>query len=176
MNNVERLFEPMEQADIFAALYNEYYPKIFKYTLYRVGDHYTAEDLVSEVFEKVLLKYDTYNPQKGKFGTWLFTIVNNTVINHHKKTRPVELKMDKIDSQYHLEDLLFEQELKENLLKSIMQLNERQKDVIALKFGARLNNREIAQVLEMSESNVGTILYRSLKQLRDILKEQEAVY
>lgn len=175
MNNL-KLAELKDQADIFSALYHEYYPKIYKYTLYRVGDHHTAEDLVSEVFEKVLLKYHTYNPQKAKFSTWLFTIANNTLINHYKKNNQAQpMALEKMDSKYRLEDLVFEKELRETLLKAIMCLNDRQRDLIALKFGAHLTNREIAQILNLSESNVGTILYRSLKQLKDILKENGAL-
>ncbi len=173
MHNVSRMITG-EQSDFLSSLYNEYYAKIYKYTLYRVGDHSTAEDLVSEVFEKVLRKYYTYNPNKAKLSTWIFTIVNNTIINHHKKnqyySQAVNLEM--MDSKYRLDDTLIEQELKEHLLNSIMALDDRQRNVIALKFGANLTNREIAQIMDLTESNVGTILYRSLKRLKDILKQE----
>jgi RNA polymerase sigma-70 factor (ECF subfamily) len=142
-----------------------------------VGDHSTAEDLVSEVFEKVLLKYCTYNPEKAKLSTWLFTIVNNTIINYFKKNdRHLEsLELEKIESSYRLEDLVVEREQKELLLKAIMGLNERQRNIIALKFGACLTNREIAQLTDLSESNVGTILYRALKLLKGKLTGQGAI-
>ncbi len=67
-------------------------------------------------------------------------------------------------------------ELKEALIQAVMKLDERQKNIIALKFGTCETNREIARMLNLTESNVGTILYRALKQLRDILKEQGTVY
>ncbi len=160
--------------DVIARVYEEYYPKLYKYTLYRVGDHSIAEDLVSEAFEKALKKYSTYNPQKAKLSTWLFAIVNNTIINHHKKQRHYSpsLELENIESKYRLEDLVIEQELKEILLNSLMALDERQRNIIALKFGAGLTNREIAQITELTESNVGTILYRALRRLRDIMKQE----
>ena len=155
----------------------KYYSKLYKYTLYRVGDPNVAEDLVSEVFEKVLVKYNTYNPEKGMFSTWLFTIASNTVINYHKrdgcKTDPIDL--GKVELKYQLEDLIIDRELKGLLLKAIMCLEERQENIIALKFGACLTNRQIARLMRLTESNVGTILYRSLKKLKDILKEQGVV-
>jgi RNA polymerase sigma-70 factor (ECF subfamily) len=164
-----------DASDIFSQVYHEYYPKIYKYTLYRVGDHNTAEDLVSEIFEKVLVNYHTYNPQKGSFSTWIYTIANNNIINYYKKNhRNSSINFEQIDSKYQLEDSIIEQELKEDLLKAILCLDERQRNIIALKFGANLTNREIARMMDLTDSNVGTVLYRSLKHLRDILKEHEA--
>lgn len=158
-------------------VYNQYYKKIYKYTLYRVGNHCIAEDIVSEVFEKVVSNHYTYNPAKSKLNTWLFTIVNNTIINYYKKNihQPERLEFKKLESSYCLEDLILERERKEQLLKAIMGLKERQRNIIALKFGAGLTNREISQIMNISESNVGTILYRSLKQLRNILTGQGGV-
>jgi len=166
------------QQDVYSEVYNKYFPKLYKYTLYRVGDINTAEDLVSEVFEKMLVKFNTYNPGKGKFSTWLFTIANNVIINYFRKnnryTEPSDF--EKVEAKYRLEDLIIDRELKELLLKAIMYLDDRQRNIIALKFGACLTNRQIARVMNITDSNVGTILYRSLKKLKDILKEQGVIY
>jgi len=164
------------QTEVFTEIYNKYYSRIYKYILFRVGDHFLTEDLVSEVFEKVFLKYHTFTAEKGRFDAWLFTIANNTVINYFKKNKHKlqTANLEKIEGKFRLEDLIIEQELKEFLLQAIMCLKERERNIIALKFGACLTNREIAQLLDLSESNVGTILYRSLKHLKDILKEKLA--
>ncbi|MCF8011126.1 MAG: sigma-70 family RNA polymerase sigma factor [Clostridiales bacterium] len=166
------------KSEILSEIYNKYFPMLYKYTLYKVGAPEVAEDLVSEVFEKVLANYYTYNPDKGKFSTWLFTIANNTILNYHKKNdRDKQLiDIEKMQSKYRLEDLIIDRELKQFLLTAIMYLDERQRNIIALKFGACLANREIARVMDLTESNVGTILYRSLKKLKEILKEQGVIY
>lgn len=177
MNDVSSLPMGTDQYDVFSRIYNEYYIKLYKYTLFRVADQYVAEDLVSEIFVKVLDKYNTYNPTKGKFSTWVFAIANNTIINYYKTiNRNKVVNWEQVDSQYRLEDLIIEQELKEILLKAILRLDERQRSIIALKFGANMKNREIAQMLNLTESNVGTILYRSLKHLRDNLKKQGVIF
>ncbi|MFZ7101732.1 MAG: RNA polymerase sigma factor [Peptococcaceae bacterium] len=177
MNEANRILAGTEKSAFVSQMYKQYYAKIFKYTLYRVGDRNTAEDLVSEVFEKVWIKYYTFNPQKAKFSTWLFTIANNTIIDYLKKNnrQGETVCLEKVAAKYRLEDVIIHQELKEYLLKAISCLDERQKNIISLKFAACLTNREIARMLDLTESNVGTILYRSLKQLRDILKEQEII-
>ena len=163
--------------EVFSELYNEYYPKIFKYTLYRVGNPNIAEDLTSEIFEKLWINYHTYNPKIAKFSTWLFTIANNTIINYYKKNhhQSLTINLEIAEGKYQLEDIIFEQELKERLILAIMGLDERQRHIIALKFAAGQTNREIGSMLNLSESNVGTILYRSLKSLRELLKEAENI-
>lgn len=168
----------LDISDDFSEIYNKYFPRLYKYILYRVGDLNTAEDLVSDVFEKALAKYNTYCPDKGKLSTWLFTIANNTITNYFKKkNQNTELiDLNHVEARDRLEDLIIDRELKEVLLKSMAYLNDRQKNVIALKFGACLTNRQIAQMMNITESNVGTIIFRSLKKLKDVLKEQNIIY
>ncbi|MDD3852449.1 MAG: sigma-70 family RNA polymerase sigma factor [Syntrophomonadaceae bacterium] len=170
MKNVDHVSDMRIKDDNVAEIFTHYYYKLYKYTIYRVGDHDTTEDLVSEVFEKVVAKYSTYNPRKAKLSTWLYAIANNTIINYHKKKHAC----DPINPEYKrfgrsIEESVIENETREYLLKALMQLDERSRNVIALKFGAGITNREIAQMLDLTETNVGTILYRSLRHLREEL-------
>lgn len=164
--------EKQDHKEVFTLLYREYYPKLYKYIYYRVGNSFTTEDLVSEVFIKVLQKYDTYDEKKGKFSTWVFTIAKNTLINHGKKNSrsPYPLRLDEVDSKYLMEEVVIANETDEVIFQALESLSDRQREIIALKFGGHFNNREIAQITGLSESNVGTILYRSLKELKDVLK------
>lgn len=175
--HVNKISVEIGHSEIFSELYSTYFTKLYKYVLYKVGDFNAAEDLVSEVFEKVLVNYNTYNLQKGSFSTWLFTIANNIITNYYKKnSRKIDhVDLEKVESTYHLEDLVIDRELKKLLLNAITCLDERQRNIIALKFGACLTNRQIARVMNLTESNTGTILYRSLGQLKDILKKQGVV-
>ncbi len=177
MHEVNQLPNEKVEDEFFSEIYNEYYPKIYKYALYRVGNPNIAEDLASEIFEKLWLNYHTYNPKIAKFSTWLFTIANNTIINFYKKNhhQSMTINLEKMEGKYQLEEIIFEQELREKLIQAIMELDERQRNIIALKFTAGQTNREIGLMLNLSESNVGTILYRSLKSLRELLKEVENI-
>ena len=55
----------------------------------------------------------------------------------------------------------------------IKELDDRERDLLALKFGAGLTNRRIARLTGLTESNVGVILYRTLHHLREQLREEE---
>ena len=55
------------------------------------------------------------------------------------------------------------------LLKAVSALDERAREIIALKFSSGMTNRDIAKVTGLGESNVGVILYRALKTLQQTL-------
>ncbi|HBK54004.1 MAG TPA: hypothetical protein DDZ44_08720 [Syntrophomonas wolfei] len=59
------------------------------------------------------------------------------------------------------------------LLAALATLGDRERNIIAMRFAANLKNREIASLLGLSENNVGIIVYRSLRQLREILANKE---
>ncbi len=71
------------------------------------------------------------------------------------------------------EEELLKKEEREKLHVYLMELPQDEQEIIRLKFGAELNNRQIARVLGLSESNVGTRLYRSIRKLRDVFQESE---
>ena len=71
-------------------VYTEYSGKVMGYIRARIRSGADAEDLHSEVFEKVLRKLDGFDPSKASLSTWIFTITRNTVIDHFRRTRPSE--------------------------------------------------------------------------------------
>ena len=169
--------EEREDLDPFTQIYHTYFAKLYNYIYYRVGEVHVTDDLVSEVFSKVIEKYQTYDPEKGKFKTWLFTIAHNTVINFYKKNSynkyHLELSLaETVESGVRIEDEVVNKELQKILSGAVMVLDEPKRSIIALKFGGCLTNRQIAEVLQMSESNVGTIIHRALKELKGLLNEQ----
>ena len=69
-----------------------------------------------------------------------------------------------------MEDALIFTEEKEQILDALQLLDARAREIIALKFGGPLTNRQIAELTQLSEQNVGIILYRSLLKLRTLLE------
>ena len=158
--------------EVFAGLYEQYMPMVFRYINYRVGKIHLAEDLTSTVFEKALTKFESYSADKASFSTWIFTIARNTLIDHFRvsskrKTIPIEEMPETSNREDSPEnDVIHKEEL--NHLKVCMgRLSQQEQEIISLKFGAEITNRQIARMLGLSESNVGTIIYRAVKKLRD---------
>jgi len=154
--------------------FERYYPSIFRYFRYRGADADTANDLASSTFERALRGISRYDDRKSQIQTWLFAIARNVAINHWKSesiraTAPLDHELPDLDDP-PLEDALIFTEDKEQILLALQSLDSRAREIIALKFGGPLNNRQIAELTNLTEQNVGVILYRSLLKLRTLLE------
>jgi RNA polymerase sigma factor (sigma-70 family) len=158
--------------DTFAGLYEQYLPKVFNYVHYRIEDRSTAEDLTSVVFEKALTKYSSFNPEKASFSTWIFSIARNTLIDYYRaKGKELEIQKEamlqaSVPADSPEVDAVRAEEVRK-LRACLSQLTRKEQDIITLKFSSDMNNREIARMLGLSESNVGTILCRTIRKLRE---------
>ena len=65
--------------------------------------------------------------------------------------------------------MVVRRETRQELIEALGTLDERERDLIALKFSALVTNREIASLTGLTESNVGVILFRALRKLRAVL-------
>ena len=68
-----------KREEFFVQVFNLYYKRIFNYTYYRINVKDDAEDLTSQIFQKVISKINTFNKDKAEFEIWLFAIARNTV-------------------------------------------------------------------------------------------------
>jgi len=163
----------------FEELYAKYLPKIYNYVCYRVGDRRAAEDLTAEIFERALTHLHTYQADKGAFSTWLFQIAHNRVANYwrSKKRAPMLCSLEAIPTlvrrEKSPEQQLIQDEQVQRLYNHLHQLPDRQRDIIALKFGADLSNKEIARMMRIKANYVGVLLYRAVQKLRQALEEEE---
>jgi RNA polymerase sigma-70 factor (ECF subfamily) len=167
------------QREIFAELYEEYLPRVFRYVRYRVNEQALAEDLTSTTFEKALVNFARYSADKAAFSTWIFTIARNVIIDHFRargRKPQVSLEEREIDvasPEPQPEEAVERHEEKLRVRRMVAGLSPEEQEIIALKFGSGLNNRQIAKALGMSESNVGTKLYRAVRKLRDSFPEKD---
>ncbi len=170
--------EAVSVGETFAELYEEYMPKVFRYIQYRVNNMQLTEDLTSTTFEKALVSFSKYSSDRAKFSTWIFSIARNAVIDHYRlkgrrMTLPLEEASEVASRNLPPEEELLKREELERLQICLTGLSEEEQEIIRLKFGAELNNRQIAKMLGLSESNIGTRLYRAVRKLRDSFQESE---
>ena len=156
--------------------FEHYYPAVFRYFRYRGADPETANDLASSTFEQALKNLSSYDPHKGQIQTWLFAIAHNLGINHwkaEKQTAPLDDDLPIPDDPPLEQGLILIQD-KEQVLQALQFLDLRAREILALKFGGLISNRQIAGLTNLTESNVGVILYRSLLKLRTLLASAQA--
>jgi len=159
----------------FEEMYDTYMPKIYRYVSYRTGSASVAEDLTSDVFEKALKHFDSYRQERASQATWLTTIARNTITDYFRRESRVQVVREEDAPEEESKDPPVEEQVERleevrELRLCLAALPQLDQDIISLKFGAGLNNREIARSLNVSESNVGTRLFRSVRRLRDSFK------
>jgi RNA polymerase sigma factor (sigma-70 family) len=163
------------KAELFGGLYEQYLPKVYQYVNYRVGDRTITEDLTSDIFHKALTSFKKYEPEKASFSTWIFSIARNTLIDYYRrKSKEQEFRKEEpnlLASTTSFEEEVARAEEIHKLRECFSLLKSNEQELISLKFGSGMTNREISRVTGLSESNVGTIICRALRKLRDSFLE-----
>jgi RNA polymerase sigma-70 factor (ECF subfamily) len=158
---------PAREAD-WDALYAEQLPRVYNYFRFRVGDGPDAEDLTAATFEKAWRARHRYRRDLGAFTTWLFRIARHVAIDHFRSARPLAPLEEAADQPGGRtpEELAEQRSDFERLTRLLARLPERERELLALKYGTQMTNRAIARLVGLSESNVGTILHRATGTLR----------
>lgn len=163
--------DEIEECLDFTYIFETYYKRIYNYYYYRVQNQHIAENLASQLFEKVMMKLSSYETQKGHFEVWLFTIARNVLNDYFRSQKKyiwssLESVLEMISEEAGPEQLIYQAEETKFLLEMIRILKEKERNIIAYKFGANLKNKEIAELLGIGEKNVSVTLYRTLKKLK----------
>ena len=133
-----------------------------------MGDGPAAEDLTSITFEKAWRARKKYRRDLAGFGTWLMAIARNVAVDHfrsHRRHAPLEAVAE-VAGGATPEELAEHRSDVERLGRLLEALPARERELVALKYGAELTNRDIARLTRLSESNVGTLLHRTVHELR----------
>ena len=152
----------------FEQFYHAELPRVYNFFRYRFGDGPLAEDLTSETFEKVWRHREKYKRNLSALSTWIFTIARNVAIDHYrKKDNEIPLAIDLPSNEITMDELAQQHTEYARLSIILAQLADRERELVALKYGAGLTNRAIAGLSGLSESNVAVILHRAVQTLRD---------
>lgn len=166
--------------DAFERLYELHYLPVYTYIFYRVGQRPLAEDLTSDVFERMVTKIDTWRPSEdGKpFIAWLYTIAGNLVRNHIKRDKHFEwLPLDERDSDdgESVMAQIGNKMQKEQLAKALLELTEDQRQIIILRFIKGQPIAVVAETAGKTETGIKALQRRAINALRRAL-ETEGVH
>jgi RNA polymerase sigma-70 factor, ECF subfamily len=164
---------------IFNELYKKYHTDLFNFLFYMVQSREQAEDLVQEVYIRVLKSYQNFKGDSSE-KTWLFAIARNVAIDHFRKQRGWKQKMI---AKWEIADLpikdnsplpdevVFHSEEKQLVYKCLEKCSIDQRSVILLRFIQELSIIETAKVLGWKESKVKTTQHRAIKHLKNLMNE-----
>ena len=150
----------------FERLYRESYGLVYSYIRARMNNDAAAEDVVSESFLKAARAFNRFDPARAKFSTWVVTIARNCMISHFRKERPsmsLDDAPEPIASDSHDLNAIEDRDLALQLLSV---LDERERDLVLLKYQDEKRNVQIAAELGMNPSTVATNLSRALNKMR----------
>lgn len=167
-------FEAVEE------LYNQYNRVAFALALRILSDPGLAEDAVQEVFLRVWKQPDSYDPTRGRFVTWLMSVVHNQCIDQLRKKRRPVVSLDQEESQERLNYLAekapgLEEEVwtklkRETIRQALALLPEEQRKLIELAFFGGYTHNEIADSTGQPLGTVKSRIRQGLLKLKTILQ------
>lgn len=153
----------------FTEIYDECFPRVYAFVAYRLPSRADAEDLTQQTFERALAHLSDYDRGRASVATWLLTIAHNLVIDHYRASgrRGDSIQIDDVGGELEAPgagppDVGVSPEL----AAALDALSDRERDLIALRFGADLSGPEIAHVTGLTLANVQQILSRTMRKLR----------
>ena len=162
----------------FAQLIFPYKDSLYTYLLRLSGNNANAEDLFQETMVKIWRGLKKYKEQ-NKFSSWLFSIAHNVSLDYFRKMKKekndvsiseiLSLKSDK--DPY---DQLVNKEMEAQLIKSLMRLPDKQREVFLLRLNGNLSFKEIAELTEEPLNTVLSHMHYAVKKLKFILRNENA--
>ncbi|MCA1063233.1 RNA polymerase sigma factor SigX [Rossellomorea sp. AcN35-11] len=173
---------------VFEKLYSAYHKDVFQFLVYMVQNKQQAEDLVQEVYIRVLKSYERFEGKSSE-KTWLFSIAKNVAVDHFRKQKNWKNRIfDKFDwSRNELpddgalpEEIAVAKEEIKVLYECLKKCSTDYRMVIIMRYLQELSITETSEILGWSESKVKTTQHRAVKWLRNemnqrLLKEERDI-
>jgi RNA polymerase sigma factor (sigma-70 family) len=158
----------------FAELYDEQVWSVYGFFGYRLASREEAEDLTQLTFERALRAWSRFDPSRASARTWLLAIARNLLIDHYRRREPIptgDLAELETSGDPDAEPGLG---LAPDLELALGTLSDRERELLALRYGGDLSGPEIAQLTGLKLANVQQIISRALRRMRAELDPGEA--
>ena len=146
---------------------------VYSYVAYRIGPGPDAEDIVSQAVERAIRYRDSYDPSAGTPAAWLIGIANNCIADTWPEAgRRVDLDVEELIGTQ--DDFTAGVAERADLYAAVARLDDRDRELIALRYGADLSARQIGRRLGMRTNAAEVALHRALGRLRRALEDDGA--
>lgn len=148
------------------AIYTDFYQKVLNYVNSKVQNMTQAEDLTSDIFLKIYEKLDTFDESKSSLSTWIFTITRNTLTDYYRTRKVFSEVPEDFRDDTCIDDELCTSETLETLADALESLDERERDLIILRYYKGMTLTEIAERMDISYSYVKILHNKALSGMR----------
>jgi RNA polymerase sigma-70 factor, ECF subfamily len=157
----------------FGVLFDHYVQPVYRYLLSRLGDIEEAKDLTSQTFLVAFESLSRYQ-HKGYFSAWLFSIARSKYVDFIRKSSKINAaRFDHVSNDL-IDPLqqIIETERSQKLQNLIRNLPGDEKELLHLRYSAKLSFTEVAITLGRNEEAVKKSLYRLLARLQNQLEDK----
>jgi RNA polymerase sigma factor (sigma-70 family) len=145
--------------------------RVYAYVAYRVGDGVDAEDITSATFERALRYRASFDERRGAPIAWLIGIARREISVHFAGVTGAS---DDVADVAAPGDLAADTAARLDLHGAVRSLEGRDRELIALRYGADLTAPQIAELLELKTNAVEVALHRALRRLREAMTSASA--
>ncbi len=156
-------------SQVIGAIYDKYFPEVYRYVRYRISDEYAAEDLASDVFVRLLQAAQNKRGPRSNLKAWLLATASHVVTDHIRLAyrRPTEaLPDDILDPASVPGDEFDRREQVHKFRQAFGQLTSEQQHVLSLRFGDGYSLEETASLLKKKVNAVKALQFRALAALQ----------
>lgn len=169
-----------DQKKEFEKFYKKNIDRVYRYVFFRVGaNKELAEDLVSEIFIKVLKNFNSYDENISQ-SAWVFTIAKNHLANYWRDKKPEVFFMENYNEDDAVNDVFLakitdhnqeRQFIKQEINEFLNLLEPEERENVTLHYLVGYNYSEIAEMKNSTESAIKVATHRAIKKIRQ-LKEK----
>jgi RNA polymerase sigma-70 factor (ECF subfamily) len=158
-----------DEGDELRRVYRTHVRAVYAFLGYSVRAD-VAEDLTATTFERVVKAWSGFDPARASERTWILAIARNALTDHYRRERlrttvstdEHPALLDRLATGGPLEDRV----QRDGLQEWLALLDERERLLVALRYGADMSTAEVADATDLSVANVQQILSRCLRRLR----------
>ena len=161
-------------SQVIGAVYDRYFPEVYRYVRFRLGDEPTAEDIASDVFVRLLEAVQNRRGPQTNLKAWLLATASHAVVDHLRRVyrRATEsLPEDLSDPDPAPAELFDEREQKRTVRQAYARLTSDQQHVLALRFSQGYSLEETASVMKKNVNAVKALQFRALAALQRNIEE-----
>jgi len=154
-------------------LYRDQFRPVYNYLYFRLLNHATAEDLLADVFVRVVRSRETFDPAKATPEAWLWRIARNRLFDHFRSMHKVDNIEQVSEARFAVtDDYEGLDDTAQQARQLLAVLSPEDRELVYLKYWQEMPNKQIAELLDLNASTVSTRLSRAMAKMRKAAEPQ----
>jgi RNA polymerase sigma-70 factor (ECF subfamily) len=160
----------------FEILYERYHTRIYRYICAHLRNDDDAADLTQQVFFQLWMQINTYQSERGSFATWVFSIAHHRLVDYYRASRSAvswEPLYEITITEQNPEEIVISAESLARVKALLDALSDSERELLALRFAARLSLAEIATIIGKNVDATRKQLTRLIQRLHRQYHQQD---